>query len=52
MVARQVNFIKSTEHIIIFFSEVKNGGRYIMMQRSSSITGPYLERKTIKSCTA
>lgn len=30
-----------------FFSEVKNGGRYIMMQRSSSITGPYLERKQL-----
>ena len=30
-----------------FFSEVKNGGRYIMMQRASTITGPYLERKQL-----
>lgn len=30
-----------------FFSEVKDGGRYIMMQRASFITGPYLERKQL-----
>lgn len=30
-----------------FFSEVGQGGRYIMMQRASSITGPYLEKKQL-----
>lgn len=30
-----------------FFSEVKDGGRYIMMQRAASIMGPYVERKQL-----
>lgn len=30
-----------------FFSEVGQGGRFIMMQRAASITGPYLEKKQL-----
>jgi beta-xylosidase len=30
-----------------FFSEVAQGGRYIMMQRASAITGPYTEKKQL-----
>lgn len=30
-----------------FFSEVGQGGRYIMMQRAASITGPYLEKRQL-----
>ena len=30
-----------------FFSEVGQGGRFIMMQRASSITGPYVEKRQL-----
>lgn len=30
-----------------FFSEAPNGGRYVMMQRSKNITGPYTEKRCL-----
>ncbi len=30
-----------------FFSEVDGGGRYVMMQRAKSITGPYTEKRRL-----
>lgn len=35
-----------------FFSEVGDGGRYVMMQRAKSITGPYAEKQKLSHVQA
>ena len=45
--ARPTSSSRSTAPTITFYSEYGTGGRYVMMQRAKSITGPYTEKRQL-----